>query len=306
MAFTALGWGGQLGLSWRLLPRGLRVLAYHAVHDDEHFRQQMNWLTRHFRPVGASEAIEVLRGVRKVSRPLWVTFDDGDPSVVDTALPILDENGIRATVFVCPGLVDTTEPYWWDIVEAAARVGIEVDGRPVNSTDVRRLKSQPDPVRRDWVARIRRVMESQRGAPLRKPQITLEQLQRWVRAGHTVGNHSWDHPLLDQSEPEAQRNQIIRAHDWLETRGLMSTRLFAYPNGNSTHQAMNLLTDLGYELAVIFDHRIARLDANLNVSRLIVNWDDPLSEYRARVTGLHTAAMTIIRRGDNSVRDRGD
>lgn len=297
LAFMALGWGGQLGLSWRLLPRGLRVLAYHAVHDEDHFRQQMDWVRRRFQPVGASQAIEVLRGTREMPRPIWVTFDDGDPSVVETALPILDEYGIRATLFVCPGLVDTTKPYWWEVVEAAAGFGVEIDGRLVTNPDVTRLKTQPDPVRRDWVARVQGETESQMGTALRRRQITLKQLQRWVRAGHTVGNHSWDHPVLDQTEAESQGDQIIRAHEWLKGRGLMSTRLFAYPNGNYTQLAMDLLTDLEYEFALLFDHRIAGADANFNVSRLIVNADDALPEYRARVTGAHTAAMTIFRKG---------
>lgn len=296
LGFTVLGWVGQLGLDWRLLPRGLRVLAYHGVHDAEPFDQQMKWLSQHFRAVGAPEAIEVANGAKEVSRAAWVTFDDGDPSVVDTALPILEEHGVRATLFVCPGLVGTTEPYWWDTVEAAASLGLEVDGRGVVSSDVAWLKSEPDPVRRAWVSKINEKMETVTGVPLHKQQITLEQLHRWVRAGHTVGNHSWDHPLLNQCKAESQGEQIFRAHEWLEGNGLMSTRLFAYPNGNSTLEAMDLLTDLGYEAALLFDHRIARANAGLNVSRLRVNWDDALPEYRARVTGVHTVAMAALRR----------
>lgn len=296
LGFAVLGWGGQLGLAIRLFPRGLRVLAYHGVHDAEQFHQQMKWLSRHFRVVGASEAIGVVRGAREISRPVWATFDDGDPSVVDIALPILHDHGIRATMFVCPGLVDTNEPYWWDTIETAASLGIEVDGRRVVHSDVAWLKTQPDLVRRAWVTRIREKVETRRDAPLHRPQITLEQLRRWVDAGHTVGNHSWDHPLLDQCETESQSEQIVRAHEWLESHGLMSTRLFAYPNGNSTPEAMDLLAGLGYEAALLFDHRVASADSGLNVARLRVNWDDPLSEYRARVTGAHTAAMTVFHR----------
>ncbi len=72
LGFTVLGWGGQLGLDLRLLPGGLRVLAYHGVHDAVPFNQQMKWLSRHFRAVGASEAIKVVKGAKEVSRPVWL------------------------------------------------------------------------------------------------------------------------------------------------------------------------------------------------------------------------------------------
>lgn len=288
---------GQLGVKTSLSKSGLRVLAYHAVHDGGQFKKHLEYLVRTFSTVGASEAIQIINGDISADRPIWITFDDGDPSVVETALPLLNRYDVQATLFVCPGLVDSDRPFWWEIVEEAARLCVQVNGVPVNSGDLVRLKLEPDIVRRQEVDEMLNAVETALGNRMVRRQITSEELAIWVDAGHTVGSHTWDHPLLDRCEKEEQRRQIQLAHDWLQGREFLSHRLFAYPNGNATSTARAALEDLDYSVALLFDHEVDYHHVGLNVSRIRVNDHDSKAEYRARTTGAHSTLNRLLVRG---------
>lgn len=283
-----------LARPWLFMTRDrLRVLGYHDVPESASFRRQVEYLVERFRVTSPALLNEQQNSERP---PVWITFDDGDPSVVNVALPILDEYGLHATLFVCPGLVDTEEPYWWQVVHAAAQRGLVMDVGPVTPQLVSRLKQLPDRSRLEMVRAIRVELEGLVGEPFRVPQLTSEQLSAWLEAGHTVGNHTWDHPILDQCEEEVQLEQIESAHRWLVDQVSPKEFLFAYPNGNWTEVGEKMLGSLGYETAVLFDHRLARLNNPLRVSRIRVNATDDMETFRIRVSGLHPTLHHISRR----------
>jgi peptidoglycan/xylan/chitin deacetylase (PgdA/CDA1 family)/GT2 family glycosyltransferase len=94
--------------------RPLRVLAYHAIADTggagrfapygvppEEFRRQVTALQRAgYQFVSADEVVHFVRGSGGLPRrPVLITFDDCYASVVEHALPILEERGIPAVAF---------------------------------------------------------------------------------------------------------------------------------------------------------------------------------------------------------------
>ncbi len=269
--------------------RRLRVLAYHEISDAAAFASQMAFLIENFQPVTIEEAISPSLYARH-RRPVWITFDDGDPSIVVAGLPVLVDLSIPATIFICPGLVDTDEPFWWQVVQAAVDAGLEPD-YPVGH-----LKSMEDSRRRGFIADLRQRVQELTGHPPRQPQLTPEQIGLWLDEGHSIGNHTWDHPMLDQCDAEEQARQIEAADAWIQQRFSPTHRVFAYPNGNSTPRSKAVLTDLGYEMALLFDHRISNLDDRFAVSRIRVNADDSLDEFKARVSGLHPWVHHALRR----------
>lgn len=265
----------------------LRVLAYHGVTDSAAFQQQIEHLVNAYYPVGPDDVVAALNGEQLPGKSVWVTFDDGDPTVVDIALPILTKYGIPATMFICPALIDTNEPYWWQVVEEAASTGISHNGSPMTQETVRHLKSVPDDRRRIAVRDIRNLAESSAGKTLTRPQLTSEQLNTWISSGHTVGNHTWDHPLLDMCGPVESEAQVRRAHDWVAAKLGQPPTLFAYPNGNFDETAENTLRSLGYEAGLLFDHRLSSFGMPLRMSRLRTNANGDITRFRAIVSGLH-------------------
>ena len=281
----------------RLLTTGrLRVLAYHGVPDPHSFRLQMEHVARCYSPVGGAQVIAATEGRHSLrEHSVWVTFDDGRPDVVENAEPILSRLGVPATLFVVAGLIDTDEPFWWSVVERA-----QADGIVTDPTAVSALKRRPDAERREQVAALAREIADRRGLALRTPQLTSDELSHWVAAGFEVGNHSWDHPCLDQSSPDQQVAQVREAHHRLTTLVGDEPRLFAYPNGNWSAPVDGELKRLNYSVALLFDHRLATPSGNpLQMSRLRIDSTASVARFRAIVSGAHPcvfAAQSAARR----------
>lgn len=269
----------------------LRVPAYHGVHDPVAFRRQLTHVLRGRRLVSGAEVAAALHGGRPLpSHAAWVTFDDGCVDVVDAGLEVLSDLGVPATMFVCPGLIQEQRPFWWDQVLAAlSEAPVRFRGRDWRDRSlVTELKGVDDAERRAVVAEL----EARTGASnaLAARVLTVDHLRSWVDAGHEIGNHTWDHPCLDQCSEAEQANQIVSAHDWLS--GTLGRRpdLFAYPNGDWSAAAERTIAALGYRLALLFDHRLARPStANpLRVSRLRLDSDASPSRAAAIFSGAHS------------------
>lgn len=278
------------GLSgpWRAISRlgapRLRILAYHDVPDPDLFDAHMSHLATHYQIVKGPHFPR-----KSYEKPqVWITFDDGDPTIVENALSVLVRNGFSATAFICPSVVGTDEPLWWHVVQDAVEAELIIEGKRVLPGEVNRLKLVPDAQRRERVAEIRESL-SGLGGGLVRSQLTEEELCSWVEAGLSLGNHTWDHPILDQCPPDEQRRQIDLAHDWFLENEYGAPQWFAYPNGNWSPVAEQHLYELGYESALLFDHRIAEERDGMRLSRIRVNGTDSLNEFIPKVAGIHPA-----------------
>lgn len=277
-----------MAVPWKALRRqGVRILAYHGVPDGVLFRNQVSHLVSHYSPVGG------IGGPEGPKPMVWVTFDDGDPSIVDVGLPVLQDFDLVATAFICPGVVDTEEPFWWQVVESAVARGVSVEGTPIVLDELSVLKTVPDKQRRERVARIRLSLEDHLGEPFRVRQLTTDEVRRWLAAGNAVGNHTWDHPVLSNCSPDEQTRQIVTADRWLDEKG-MNTDVFAYPNGSWSPASESALSQAGYRIGLLFDHRIADSAVGLSVSRIRVNGTDPMDEFIAKVSGIHPALRHAV------------
>lgn len=71
---------------------------------------------------------------------------------------------------------------------------------------------------------------------------------RWHEAGHEIGNHSWSHRVdLGALPLEAQRNEVVRAHDEITGVTGKPPRGFIAPGWSSSGRLTNTLSELGYE-----------------------------------------------------------
>lgn len=136
----------------------MRILMYHSIGEEncrlsvslESFRRQMAWLRRSGRRVlTLREAIEQPdRG----PRPLVLTFDDGYADFYTRALPVLQEYGLAATVFVATGYVGqvagwenagpATPLLTWPQLRELAAAGFEFGAHSVTHLDVRKADDE--------------------------------------------------------------------------------------------------------------------------------------------------------------------
>jgi peptidoglycan/xylan/chitin deacetylase (PgdA/CDA1 family) len=92
----------------------LPVLCYHHVGEKlpqswplltvspEVFRRQIEWLAEHgYTGIHAADWLAwIERGTALPEKPILITFDDGYSDLVDKAIPVLEEFGFKATIFI--------------------------------------------------------------------------------------------------------------------------------------------------------------------------------------------------------------
>jgi peptidoglycan/xylan/chitin deacetylase (PgdA/CDA1 family) len=278
--------GSGINAVWRGQTRDrLRVLAFHGVDDPANFDELIEIIATEWRPVSLDDVLSWFRGQEIPDRAVLVTFDDGDPSVLEHGLPTLRKWRVPAVAFVIASLVDSNAPTWWSEIEALRE--------PDDVHLVRRLKTIPDRERRAALDKLRR----DRGESVVARQLSTDDVQHLRDAGVEIGNHTHTHPILSRCEPEVVRREIVVAHDRLAEILGNPPRAFAYPNGDHETNAEQALDPLGYEVAFLFDHRLTgRKDPRYRVSRLRVDSTTPARRLRVVLSGLHPSLLVARRK----------
>jgi len=145
------------------------LLLYHRVLDSapasdpftvsrEAFERQVVWLAERFTLRTAAQVVAATARER-LEGSAAITFDDGDPSVVEVVLPVLMRHGVPATVFVDVGRLTGRggpglSPADLRALDAA---GIEVASHGVSHTD---LTALTDDEVRDELERSRELLQT--------------------------------------------------------------------------------------------------------------------------------------------------
>lgn len=209
------------------------------------FRWQMELLASCFNVLPLYDAVQLLRVGRIPPRAVCITFDDGYRSVHELALPILQEFGFPATVFVTSAYVSGGNMWNDRIIEAAQRLGsgqldlsdlglgaFSLASPGERQQSVTRLtevsKYLPPQARRDLIVRLEQLVGGQPGADL---MLNAEMVADLDRAGVEIGAHTISHPILTSLDDDSARLEITGGKQELEEILGKPVRLFAYPNG---------------------------------------------------------------------------
>lgn len=144
---------GRLNEAWyktrRLFAPGAFILVYHRISkvaDDPHllavspknFRDQVEYLKREYKILPLSTLVANLKNNRLEARQTAITFDDGYADNLFEALPILEEMGVPATIFITTGKIDSNEPFYWDTNRP-----LSICGRPLSKEELLQLAKSP-------------------------------------------------------------------------------------------------------------------------------------------------------------------
>lgn len=278
----------------RLTSDRLRILAFHGVPDPAKFAAVIDAILDEYTAVSEDDVVMATCGQSALpAHPVWFTFDDGLPSTLGQA-ELLAERGVRATAFVCPGVLDTKVRLWFQVWEDAHNLGLLTEAEKVDFS-LSKMKDMSDEERRRVTGVLEerlQIAEGEEGFM----QGTQSMLDAWVRAGHFVGNHTWDHPLLDRCSPLDQKEQVLKAHDDLVKRGF-APRFLAYPNGNVADGAIEGAREAGYVGSLLFDHRLTNKDQDVyRLSRLRIDSHVPVERALSIVSGAHPALFQLALR----------
>ncbi len=81
-----------------------------------------------------------------------------------------------------------------------------------------------------------------------RAQAHPEMVRRMVNEGHSIGNHTWDHPLLSKLPPDRVKEQVQKTEQLLYKITGFNTAMFRPPYGSTTPQITNEISSLGYKM----------------------------------------------------------
>jgi peptidoglycan/xylan/chitin deacetylase (PgdA/CDA1 family) len=233
------------------------------------FRWQMALLADCFNVVPLRQALADLDCGRLAPRTVCITFDDGYRSVHELALPVLEEFGLPATVFVTSGHVGQGNMWNDRIIDAVqalpsgdldlAGLGLGLGRYPLNSIDDRRRAATGLTEASKYLPPKSRAALVDRLATLaghglsRDLMLTPDMVVDLDRRGVEIGAHTVTHPILTSLDDAGARAEIRAGKEQLEAMIGKPVRLFAYPNGkegkdfDARHVAM--VREAGFEAA---------------------------------------------------------
>jgi peptidoglycan/xylan/chitin deacetylase (PgdA/CDA1 family) len=240
---------------WRSRFRpGVAILGYHRISDETpdalglsvspaHFRAQLAAVARLARPLRLPDAAGALASGRVPARGLVLTFDDGYADNLHAALPLLEERGIPATIFVTSG--NRGGEFWWDRLARAVEGGAASPDTYRVAAELERL---PELEREERLRRLE--AENDRRPPAVHRSLTAEELKRLAASPLVeIGAHGESHAPLSRLPRERQRDETLRSRLELERLVGKSVTSFAYPHGAISPGLVGVVRESGYTVA---------------------------------------------------------
>ena len=119
---------------------GPAILMYHRIAEESfdpwglavspaNLTDQVQWLTTNRRVLGLAEFARSHRARTLPDDAVAITFDDGYASVMEAAVPVLEQFDALAAVFIPAELIEHGDAFWWDKLE---RIVLDHPGSSLN------------------------------------------------------------------------------------------------------------------------------------------------------------------------------
>ncbi len=218
------------------------------------------------RPSALADLVEDVTRGWTGPRPLALTFDDGFRDNLTTALPLLEEFDIPATIFVTTGFMDRKVlPY--ELVLAAVLptrnelvvqlpggrrvflVATPADKRAAYRELTGLLKPATREVRERFLESL--APDDTVVAGIRNLFLDWDELARLhAHPLITIGAHSHAHLALAHQQPDVVIDEMKQSRERLATQLGGPVESFAFPYGNHDESTLALAREAGFKVAV--------------------------------------------------------
>jgi peptidoglycan/xylan/chitin deacetylase (PgdA/CDA1 family) len=236
--------------------RVLRDAEYCRTHSlpgivvrENTFRQLIGYIARRYQTVDLPEAEP---GKRLDKLAIALTFDDGWSDNYSVAFPILDAFKLPCTIFVCPGLTGTNNSFWPERVVGLLRAARPAIGDPEIESIIERLKRSSTEERQQYLAEISALAPSDRpltSIPRSDGTLSWPEITEMARAGVRFGAHTHTHQILPMTPLDSVRQEVRQSKAAIEHMLQEPCDVFAYPNGDWSHETRRIVGEHGFRLA---------------------------------------------------------
>ncbi len=256
----------------------LIILNYHRASGGD-LRRQLLYLRRYYRIMHLEDALEefYLSHKEKKQRcdrriPLALTFDDGYHDNYTHGFALARELQVPFTIFLIPGYIGSSEPFWWRegerLVRSAQVDELTMEGHTyqlaqlearralVQTIYTRVFHAQSVAERESFLANTRRALgvPSSGGEEGALP-LTWAQVREMEESGLvSFGAHTMRHPILGYlADPAEVQQEVGECRRVLEQQLGHPVRTFAYPVGKPEHigkEGLQAVKEAGYSWAL--------------------------------------------------------
>lgn len=262
------------------------------------------WLRAWCNVMPLGHAARALKEGTLPSRAAAITFDDGYADNHAQAAPVLAKHGLPATFFIASGFLDGGR-MWNDTVIEAIR-GCRASQLDLSATCAAALGALPlqtDDQRREAIGTIiagtKYLEPAERirwvdavacccGTPLPDDlMMSSGQVLALHRAGHTIGAHTVNHPILQSMKRPSALREVAESRRMLEDIIGGAVALFAYPNGkpNSDYgaEAVEIVRELGFDAACSTASRAACIGDDVHQLPRYTPWERSKARFGMRM-----------------------
>ncbi len=270
MFVYALAWTGSLRRAERHIRHagGVVTLTFHRVLDDASygatnslpgiiirertFQQLVRYVVKNYEPVAFGQ---VSPGDPSRRLRMAFTFDDGWRDSFTTAFPIIAACKVPVTLFICPGVLGKTTPFWPEQAMALLRTARPQRDKDCFSENIESLKRNSDD-RERYLAELKK--HTPKAATTSPVDMTLswDEIVKMHEAGICFGSHTDTHQILTSIPTSVARTEMSHSKAILEQVLGTSCVTFAYPNGNSSPFSLRTAKELGFTRAVTTERGI--------------------------------------------------
>lgn len=244
----------------RITDQRILMPFYHAVSDEllphlkylysirtvKQFSSDLDFLLKHYQPLGFSDLYESIKSGRKTEKPLMaLSFDDGLKEVYEIVVPILIKKGVPAAIFVNTAFAGNRALFFkykaslildrleslghpsslYEIINS--RMGTAINRRSQMVSNVLHIDYQQQTIL-DSIAELVEI-NFDTFLKIRKPYMTIEQLKDLHSKGFEIGSYSTDHPLYSSLTLDEQLRQTNNSMKWIMENFNPRYRFFSFP-----------------------------------------------------------------------------
>jgi peptidoglycan/xylan/chitin deacetylase (PgdA/CDA1 family) len=279
-----------------------------------------NAISKHYSFISLEQAIDVLKGnIPPVKNGISVTMDDGYRSNVVDALPVFKKYKSPMTIFLPVTNIENRIPMWFDRLDYILQLSILEDKSfrigntyfkfsgnsntrlSVSYSKFRELIKSNYIDEKEFYLKLEEVIsyfERQSDKSLARifeddpwsALLNWEEIKN-IQGEHVqFGSHTMDHYRVNGLDEDALRYQLFESKKVIENKTGNPCKYIAYPNGDCSDGARNIVSEAGYEAGVTTNEGINKIGCDcMMLKRISLPWTTDEAELIAYVSGLSNA-----------------
>ncbi|MCB2173673.1 polysaccharide deacetylase family protein [bacterium] len=317
-------------LRYLLLRDKAVVLMYHRVLGDgerarsfshpgiivagDSFAMQMAYLREQFTVLTLDDFLAALHGNGPFPPgSCLITFDDGWLDNYRNALPIMQREGLPATVFLPVAYIGTGKVFWREqacaVLCGAAREHGGKGAQLLGALGLERLADLPPA---ESTAAIQEYLNGLKNFAIDRREAVLAEIDAYAQTmaadedavdrfidwdqaremqecGISFGSHGFSHYLLTQLDYAAVTEEACSSRQAIQAELNRQVRALSYPNGNYDDRITEIVAEVGYAAAFTVESGpVASGDDPYRVKRVSIHEDMTRSRalFLARILGV--------------------